>query len=294
MTGPPVAPSPNHPPPPVPELEQRLETCPLCASASIAPYDHDFNGRGIDRCSTCGLGFLNPRYTDESIERLYANYHHEAALTAEFDPCQLHRKRRELAAFAERASRGRCLSIGCGDGLEMSVARELGLDVQGFDIDPGTARLVGEHFGFETSSGDLLTADLPAAGFRSILCDQVLEHVKDPRAFVRRMFELLAPGGVAYVGVPNLGSLSNRFKTLTGRVGLRPRGRRGKHYDTWHHINYFSPRCLRHALETEAGFEIVGLHGNPRAEDRGLLYAVRHRVPFFESSIVAHARRPRL
>ncbi len=53
---------------------------------------------------------------------------------------------------------------------------------------------------------DLLAADGPARiaalAPRAIVCSNVLEHVPDPRAFARRYFALLPPGGLAIVTTP--------------------------------------------------------------------------------------------
>ena len=50
-----------------------------------------------------------------------------------------------------------------------------------------------------------LTAPLPKemeARFETVLCNQVLEHVKDFRAFIKNMHLTLKPGGVCIVSVP--------------------------------------------------------------------------------------------
>ncbi|MEX1025227.1 MAG: class I SAM-dependent methyltransferase [Planctomycetota bacterium] len=235
--------------------------------------------------------FLDPRYSDEFLDELYAHYRSPESVTRDFDPDRKQRKRRQLEAFAAVAPRGTCLCIGCGDGMEMVVAEEVGFRVEGIDVDREAALRVGEVFGFETYVGDLFVTEPGNAPYQAIVFDQVLEHLKEPRRALERIFELLAPGGVAYVGVPNLGSFSARFKTLTGKVGLKPKARRGRHYDTWHHINYFTPNSLTFGLEA-AGFEVLQLSGRAPAGDGGLLHTLRTRFPVLESSMCAYARKP--
>ncbi|MEX1025228.1 MAG: class I SAM-dependent methyltransferase [Planctomycetota bacterium] len=268
-----------------------LAACPQCGSASIRPFDRDAKQLTISRCSDCRLLFLDPRYSDEQLDELYANYRSPESLTRGFDPGRLQRKRRELAAFAAVAPQGACLCIGCGNGMEMVVASEVGFSVEGIDIDSESAQRVGELYGFKTYGGDLLTTQFESAPYQAVVFDQVLEHLKEPRRYLERVFELLTPGGVAYVGVPNIGSVSARFKTLTGKLGLKPKARRGRHYDTWHHINYFTPRSLTFGLEA-TGFELVQLSGCPPAGDGDWLDRLRTRFPLFESSMCAYARKP--
>jgi 2-polyprenyl-3-methyl-5-hydroxy-6-metoxy-1,4-benzoquinol methylase len=74
----------------------------------------------------------------------------------------------------------------------------------------------------------------------------VIEHVEDPRAFLREMCKCLRPGGVACVATPNL-------HDIMLRLGGEPY--RKFFYRTAHRW-YFSGRGLAR-LATEAGFEEV-------------------------------------
>ena len=83
--------------------------------------------------------------------------------------------------------------------------------------------------------------------FDAIHCAQVLEHVLDPEACVARIASLLAPGGVAFVEVPN------DFNVLqeTARAKL---GKAAWWVAPDHHLNYFDGASLaallaRHGLE---------------------------------------------
>jgi hypothetical protein len=56
------------------------------------------------------------------------------------------------------------------------------------------------------AAGDVLDEafhdQLRRQGFRSILCSNVLEHVRDPRLFARRLVELVPVGGYLFVSCP--------------------------------------------------------------------------------------------
>jgi SAM-dependent methyltransferase len=45
---------------------------------------------------------------------------------------------------------------------------------------------------------------VPSGRFDSVVCHQVLEHVKDPMAVARELARVLKPGGLAIVSVPHL------------------------------------------------------------------------------------------
>src|SRR5262249_40501027 len=45
---------------------------------------------------------------------------------------------------------------------------------------------------------DIATLDAPDESFDVIVSWEVLEHIRDPEAGLRRMYDLLAPGGIAF------------------------------------------------------------------------------------------------
>jgi len=91
--------------------------------------------------------------------------------------------------------------------------------------------------------------------------DQVLEHPKDPAAYLREANRLLSDQGVLFIGCPNIGSFSNRWKTWLGQKGLKRR-RRGNHYGTFHHMFFYTPGILAKVLE-QHGFSISHIQGRP-------------------------------
>ena len=127
------------------------------------------------------------------------------------------------------------------------------------------------------------------ASYACIFADQMLEHPKDPAAYLRRFRELLTPDGVLYIGVPNLGSLNAYFKTIRGRLGLKRRNR-GSHYDTDHHLFHYTPAALRGLLTDEFGFEVLCVAGDPRVEITPTRYRLARRVPALCSRLAVVAR----
>jgi SAM-dependent methyltransferase len=91
-----------------------------------------------------------------------------------------------------------------------------------------------------------------------------LEHVPDPCSDLRRVHQLLRPGGVLLVSVPNFGSWERqRF------------GSAWFHLDLPRHRTHFVPRSLRRAM-SGAGFEVVSLEA---AVDPGsLLGTLQYRL----------------
>ncbi len=86
------------------------------------------------------------------------------------------------------------------------VLRGRGLDVLG--IEPNAAAAAAARAkGIEVLAAPIESAPLPEARFRSAILSQVLEHVRDPQAVLRRIRPSLAPEARAYVVVPNMRSI---------------------------------------------------------------------------------------
>jgi SAM-dependent methyltransferase len=241
---------------------------------------------------------MNPQYEAAYLASYYADY------TSEFEAVQspehLATRRRWKDSHLQLIERfcppGRLLSIGSGDGTELRVARSRGWDVVGYDVDEPTTQRLAAQIGAVIHSGDLFSIGLGEGAFDCVFMDQVLEHPKDPGRYLQLSHRVLRPGGVLYLGVPNTASISATAKTWLGRVGLKRS--RGKHYDTWHHLFYYTPASIRTVLERYYGFQVVVLQGDPRPPKRdtplaSVLARLLRRFPFLDSSmrIVAVRRR---
>jgi SAM-dependent methyltransferase len=55
------------------------------------------------------------------------------------------------------------------------------------------------------------------------MAGDVLEHLRDPGAFLRRLHPLLKPGGRLVVSTPNVANWTNRLGLLAGRWDYHPK-----------------------------------------------------------------------
>jgi 2-polyprenyl-3-methyl-5-hydroxy-6-metoxy-1,4-benzoquinol methylase len=102
--------------------------------------------------------------------------------------------------------------------------------------------------------GELPAIDFRGARYDVVRFNHVLEHTRDPLVELTRARELVRPGGILLVGVPNVGGLSPRLKSWQSRLGLKTK--RWRHYAALHHLWFFTPATLRRVAEA-AGFEVV-------------------------------------
>lgn len=280
------------------DFDPPLRSCRLCGGMNIRGFDIDYRGVRISHCGNCGVKFMNPQYTDRYLERVYARYNDPAqdqTMTIPTARGALMPTKREgnFNLIEGFVAAGRFLSIGSGSGDELRTAMSRGWFVEGFDVDAATTERLAKELGVPVYSGDLTTAPLPTGAYDCVYMDQVLEHPKEPAPYLRLSHRVLKPTGVLYIGVPNIDSLATMWKTFLGKHNLKPL--RGRHYDSWHHLFYYSPRTLPRILETYFGFDVLRVEGDPFPDAHGglgsrLANGLRRRFPVLDSSFRMVAR----
>jgi 2-polyprenyl-3-methyl-5-hydroxy-6-metoxy-1,4-benzoquinol methylase len=106
------------------------------------------------------------------------------------------------------ARAGRVLEVGCGRGATLAWLTHTGrcthtTGIELFAQAADAARAVVDRV--EAGDAEKLLGVVAQEGkFDAVLCLDVLEHLHDPWAFVRRIPPLLNPGGVLIVSVPNV------------------------------------------------------------------------------------------
>ncbi|HVB42314.1 MAG TPA: class I SAM-dependent methyltransferase [Streptosporangiaceae bacterium] len=139
------------------------------------------------------------------------------------------------------------LEVGCGTGEFLSYAREAGHRVTGLDLSQRVAAHVSSRYpGIDVRCGTLDSVSFDCGFFDVVAAFHVLEHVTDPIALLSQMAELVRPGGLVYVRVPNLNTW---YRRALGSSWW------GFSLD---HVGHFTESSLRLAL-SEAGLRIETL-----------------------------------
>ena len=235
-----------------------LTSCPSCKKSSFEYLFTDLRGNRIHRCRHCSVQFMNPVYTDAHLQAFYSKY-------ANNDPENIKKWHEPLLyghdfylQLIEKYTRpGNMFDVGCGGGHLLEAAQKRGWSISGYDVDAESTERVGQRLNCSVYSGDFLKLSIPSQSFDLITMHQVLEHLKKPGESLDQIFKLLNNQGLLFIAVPNIHSLSNRFKFFLESWGLRKK-RRGVYYDSDHHLLYFSPNSLSSLLK-QHGFEPIYL-----------------------------------
>jgi 2-polyprenyl-3-methyl-5-hydroxy-6-metoxy-1,4-benzoquinol methylase len=155
---------------------------------------------------------------------------------------------------------GRVLDVGCGAGNVGVTARRAGAGrVVGVEVFPEAAARAEQVLDrVVTAPIEDALDELAGERFDTVLCLDVLEHLADPAAVLRRLLGVAAPGARLMVSVPNARHLSLAWDLLVrGTFGYTDWGHRDRT-----HLRWFTRRDIVAAVEA-AGWVVqrVG-HGD--------------------------------
>ncbi|MFP5375590.1 MAG: methyltransferase domain-containing protein [Acidimicrobiia bacterium] len=121
----------------------------------------------------------------------------------------------------------RVLDVGCAAGDLGRALRRRGCRVAGVELDPAAAEAARSALD-EVLTGDVGELDLVGhfgkESFDVVVLGDVLEHLPDPVAALRRLQPLLAPEGSVVASIPNVAHGAVRLALLAGRFDYRPLG----------------------------------------------------------------------
>lgn len=210
--------------------------CPICSSTRTRPIPV-FVTQHLVRCRNCGAVFTDWMPTADELMAYYATY----PAVNSVSPVTIKRYQEILDGFAAYRSTGRLLEVGCGGGLFLEQAAHKNWEVHGTEFGKRAVDACRQR-GINIVEGPLDTVNYAHGSFDVICSFEVIEHVTDPAAEVRRMASLLRPGGILYLTTPNYNCVARRTSPSTWNVASYPE-----------HLTYFTPRSM-HRMLRAAGF----------------------------------------
>ncbi|MHB1508445.1 MAG: class I SAM-dependent methyltransferase [Acidimicrobiales bacterium] len=213
-----------------------------------------------------------------------------------------------LAGIVAASGRSlRCVDIGCGDGMAMTVAAAACADVAsrslaivGFDWSMAASRRAVAR-GLAVAQASLTSPGLPLASqsVDIVIMSEIIEHLVDTDAALREAWRVLVPGGSLLLSTPNLAAWYNRVLLAIGvqplftEVSLRAiHGRPGT--AVVGHLRAFTLRALVELLGA-CSFVDVEVSGAPYHDvpwPFGPLDRLLCHTPSLASILLVSARRP--
>ncbi len=253
-----------------------MTRCSACGASGLVPHLKVAGDAGPDglipttdkfgtalsdlvRCTTCGHRQTDPMPADAVLESAYADAASDDYVDEEAG--QRETARRALAQIeqhllAPRANGAprprRLLDLGCWVGFLLSEAAARGWETVGVEPSQFASAYARDELGLDVRTGELFTAELPLGRYDAVVMGDVIEHLPRPGEALDRMAALLAPGGVAWMALPDAGSAVAR------RLGKR----------WWSviptHVQFFTRDSIRTLLEAR-GWEVLEIATAPKA-----------------------------
>lgn len=184
-----------------------------CESKSTHPFNDDYV-----RCSECGTLVLQTGPSDGQLKvqnddtDFYGKRYWLEHQSEKFKyPSIFERARQDIvernlhwfqALQKYKLPPAKTLELGCSHGSFVAILRQAGYDASGMEMSPWVVELAKETFDVPMIVGPLEAIDLPACTFDVVALMDVLEHLPDPVATMRRAIELLKPDGILLIQTP--------------------------------------------------------------------------------------------
>ncbi|OGM12858.1 hypothetical protein A3D84_02335 [Candidatus Woesebacteria bacterium RIFCSPHIGHO2_02_FULL_42_20] len=208
----------------------------------LSATSQEYVGGQIVRCSRCGLVYRHSIPPAAILEREYSRHAETAYLES-----QKERSRsfaRSLLEIKKYMPSGKLLDVGSAAGLFLNEAKKVGFEVLGVEPNKYLANYAHKTFSLKVYQKTFDKFDIPERSIDIVTFWDVLEHLPNPLAALRKTHRILARGGVAVINYPDINSLPARLL--------------GRHW--WFvisgHLYYFTPQTISKMLR-EAGFKVI-------------------------------------
>lgn len=221
-----------------------FRNCAFCG-APMTPFleARDYN-RGVSenifhyhRCTGCGVVTLVD--VPEDLGPHYDSGYHEVPTALEHIERRVEHERYKIEIVRQFVKGGKLLEIGPSWGAFCLLAKRSGFSVEAIERDPECCEFLRSTIQVKAILGESEAAMLDKASIPDVIALwQVIEHLRDPSALLKRAAERLAPGGILVIAAPN--PEAPQFRLF---------GRYWAHLDAPRHVNLIPPAVLCAQLE---------------------------------------------
>jgi 2-polyprenyl-3-methyl-5-hydroxy-6-metoxy-1,4-benzoquinol methylase len=245
--------------------------CELCNSTQFQTW----RWQGLESCDNCG--HIRKAHVEKAnAESIQEKYFDDVFALQEDFFTKLYEHindRRRLSDIQNYQKNGRVIEVGVGHGSLLSTLNAVGYQVEGIDLSSQVCDAVHSKYGLPVHCNTLEayaeSQNLPSYDI-AIAC-HVLEHVASPLSALKAAKDLLKPGGILYLAVPNI-SAWNSY--LPGWTGYEP-----------YHLHYFHSKTLRQVVES-SGFSVISQKTREPLSGwfNTLFKSIRHNSPDLETA----------
>ena len=188
--------------------------CPLC-NANENEILFTVKGYPHCRCKKCNMVYVNPQVKQEKLATLYskqsrANDMWMDVLLSEYTQNNNSALHDKMLQDLEKLTKKRFLvDIGSSIGDFMLQAVRRGWNAEGMDLNERAVNYARQKNKMNIRLGRFQDMGYSISSIPVIVATGVLEHLNDPKAFLKMVRHYLEPKGLILLKVPNIHSLAN-------------------------------------------------------------------------------------
>ena len=226
---------------------REMITCNVCEGDDFNHY-MDCDGFFYVRCRGCGLVLQNPQPTQHEINNIYdeSYFHYEFENhNAFFHLMELSLNDINFNEITKKYNGSRkVLDIGCATGLLLNKLQNEGWDSHGVEICEASAQYARDNFNLNIYNKNLFECNFPDNHFEVIHFSHLIEHVPNPKNFLKEVYRILQPNGYIIVTTPNVEGFFVKIFKSKWRSAI------------FQHLFLFSKKSLKKLL-IKTGFSIL-------------------------------------
>lgn len=205
------------------------------------------------QCDSCGLVYLNPRPDTSELDTIYPPHYipyrfdeHLSAFVNKLRMFVQSSKARSLKKYVSHNST--IWDVGCGGGFFLECLRAHGKDswqLAGVDISESATQSISAK-GFKAIKGRFEELATEPESVDAIVLNQVIEHLDNPSAVIKKAYSVLKPQGCIFIETPSLEGWDARLFA-------------SRYWGGWHfprHWTLFTKETLARLL-SQHGFEVI-------------------------------------
>jgi len=217
------------------------EFCPICKNKNDISFVEKFQTWDLFWCKNCDAQFWWP------LKHPGQEFYEKA-----YDPTGNHERSalgwgNRMFLRDKKIKKGNLLDIGCSYGDFLNAARKIEFEIWGIDISRRSIEAAKNLFGFKNvyaESIDSFSKRIDIPKFDIVTFFDVIEHLDDPKSFVREVAKVLKKNGLIVFSTPDRECL------------------KGWHDHPPQHLFKWSKKNLEFLLKSE-GFNIVNFEREP-------------------------------
>ena len=243
-----------------------MNHCPVDGGLNYGalPYYYEWKNKRFQfvKCKQCGLVTIDPKPTEEELNELYGEEYFDHGAHGLNQQHKSYEDVRDAVPLAEREKNFRnkilkfhpsaksIFEIGAAMGYQLNAAQLCGLKTGGLEISEAANKRAKEKFGLHLYKGDFERIDLTNefGKWDLVYGGDVFEHFSNPDIVVKKIHQLLAPGGKAIIIVP---STFNLFSTSIATSLLKLSGRKMKLPDNPYHLFEYTSSSMKIIFQKE-------------------------------------------